>query len=166
MMNITELIIFSLIIGSGATIIMDIFAVINKRLFNVQSLDYALLGRWIGHFQHGKFSHQTILQAAPIKGERAIGWIAHYLIGISFAFLLLLIWGIQWAYHPTFGPAIIIGIVTTAAPWFLMQPAFGFGIAASKTPNPTLARTRSLKTHTVYGIGLYLAALLLSILLK
>lgn len=166
MNTLTELIIFSLLIGAGATIIMDIFAVINKRLFNVPSLDYAIVGRWIGHFKQGKFSHQTILQATPIKGESAIGWVAHYLIGISFAFLLLLICGTQWAYHPTFWPAFAIGMLTTAAPWLLMQPVFGFGVAASKTPNPTVARFRGLKAHAVYGIGLYLAGLLLSILLK
>ncbi|MBB6499089.1 DUF2938 domain-containing protein [Pedobacter cryoconitis] len=154
---------FSLIIGIGATLVMDIYAIIIKRFFNIPSLDYALLGRWVGHFKGGVFSHQNIMQTEKIEGERIIGWIAHYLIGISFACLLLLIWGIEWAYQPTILPALIIGLSTTVAPWFMMQPAFGFGIAASKTPNPSLARFRSLKAHTVYGIGLYLAGLLLSI---
>jgi len=161
-----ELIVFSLAIGIGATIVMDIYAIINKRFFNIPSLDYGLLGRWIGHFKNGVFSHHTIIQAEQIRYERTIGWIAHYFIGFSFAFLLLLIWGTGWAYKPTFGPAIIIGLVTTVAPWFMMQPAFGFGIAASKTPHPKVARWRSLKTHTIYGIGLYLAALVLSMIIS
>lgn len=154
---------FSLIIGIGATLVMDIYAIIIKRFFNIPSLDYALLGRWIGHFKNGAFFHENIIQTEKIEGERVIGWIAHYFIGISFAFLLLLIWGIEWAYKPAILPALIIGLLTTIAPWLLMQPAFGFGIAASKTPNPSLARFRSLKAHTVYGIGLYLAGLLLSV---
>ena len=33
--------------------------------------------------------------------ERAIGWIAHYLIGIAFAFLLPAFWGREWILHPT-----------------------------------------------------------------
>ncbi|AOM79851.1 DUF2938 domain-containing protein [Pedobacter steynii] len=161
-----ELLTFSLVIGIGATLIMDIYALMIKRFFNIPSLDYRILGRWIGHFKNGIFSHKNILQTVPINNEKAIGWLAHYLIGISFAFLLLLIWGIEWAYHPTFWPAITVGLLTTIAPWFMMQPAFGFGIAASKTPHPTTARIRSLKAHAIYGIGLYIAALLLSIVLS
>jgi len=43
-----------------------------------------------------------------------------------------------------------------------MQPAFGFGVAAAKLPNPNLARLRSLLTHTIYGLGLYLGAMLVN----
>ncbi|UIR54921.1 DUF2938 domain-containing protein [Sphingobacterium sp. SRCM116780] len=145
---------------------MDVYGLIMRLLFNIPPLDMGLVGRWIGHFKHGVFSHRTILQAENIKGERIIGWIAHYLIGISFAFLLLLIWGVAWVYKPTFLPALAIGVLTTIAPWFMMQPAFGFGIAASKTPNPSQARFRSLKAHTIYGIGLYLSAVLLSMIIS
>ncbi|MCS4226946.1 DUF2938 domain-containing protein [Sphingobacterium sp. BIGb0165] len=161
-----ELIIFSIIIGIGATLIMDIYALFLRYIFNIFSLDMGIVGRWIGHFKHGVFVHQNIIQAEKIKGERIIGWVAHYLIGISFAFLLLLICGVKWAYNPTFLPALAIGILTTIAPWFMMQPAFGFGIAASKTPNPLVARLKSLQAHTVYGIGLYLTALFLSIIVS
>lgn len=163
--NLFQMLIYSVIIGAGATIFMDLFAVFIKRFFNIPSLDYSIVGRWVGHFKNGIFSHQNILQSEKIKGERAIGWLSHYAIGISFAFLLLLICGIDWLKNPSFLPCILIGLATTIAPWFLMQPAFGFGFAASKTPNPSLSRLRSLQAHFIYGLGLYLVALMLSFLL-
>jgi hypothetical protein len=45
-----------------------------------------------------------------------------------------------------------------AAPFFLMQPGMGAGIAASRTPRPAAARLHSLINHAVFGLGLYLAA--------
>jgi hypothetical protein len=51
-------------------------------------------------------------------------------------------------------------------PWLVMQPSFGLGIAASKAPNPTQARLKSLMTHTVFGVGLYLCALGVSYALR
>lgn len=156
----------AVLLGVGATIFMDVYALIIKKFWNIPSLDYRILGRWIGHFKDGIFSHTNIIQATPVQGEKALGWMAHYSIGIAFAYVLLFIWGEHWLVHPTALPAIFIGLVTTIAPWFIMQPAFGFGIAASKLPNPTIARLRSLQAHLIYGIGLYLTGLLISILFK
>jgi hypothetical protein len=59
---------------------------------------------------------------------------------------------------------LLIGLGTIVAPWFVMQPGMGAGIAASSTPNPSAARLRNLATHAVYGIGLYFSAVALSIL--
>lgn len=39
----------AILLGVGATVLMDLWAVAQKRLFNVPSLDYAMVGRWIGH---------------------------------------------------------------------------------------------------------------------
>lgn len=161
-MNVwTELFWQAIFIGVGATLVMDIYAIILKQFFGIKSLDYGLVGRWIGHIPNGKFYHNNIIQSTPVKGEKPIGWTAHYLIGITFAALLILIWGIEWTQNPTILPALIIGILTIVAPFFIMQPAFGFGIAGSKTPNPKVARMRSFLAHSVYGLGLYLSALLL-----
>jgi hypothetical protein len=99
-----------------------------------------------------------------VPGERLIGWTAHYLIGIAFAFVLLASWGMDWVHHPTIGPALIVGLGSVAAPFLLMQPGMGAGIAASRTPNPSAARLRSVTTHTVFGVGLYVAAWLVSLL--
>ncbi len=161
-----NVVIEAVLLGVGATIFMDMFALLIKKLWGIPSLDYRILGRWIGHFKNGVFTHPTIIQATPIQGEKAIGWIAHYSIGIFFAYVLLFIWGENWLENPTTFPAVFIGLTTTLAPWFMMQPAFGFGIAASRLPNPTIARLRSLQAHFIYGIGLYLSALLISILFK
>jgi hypothetical protein len=47
-------------------------------------------------------------------------------------------------------------------PFFTLQPSFGLGVAASKTPSPNKARLKSLMTHTVFGVGMYAWASLLS----
>ncbi|MDM1397825.1 DUF2938 domain-containing protein [Myroides odoratimimus] len=166
MNNVVLLIEYALLLGIGATIFMDLYAVAIKKLFNIPSLDYAMVGRWIGSFTKGVFSHPNIMQATPVKNERALGWIAHYFIGISFAFVLLVICGVEWLLAPTFLPALVIGVATTVFPFFMMQPAFGFGIVASKTPKPNIVRLRSLQAHTVYGIGLYVAGWVLSLIIR
>jgi hypothetical protein len=48
---------------------------------------------------------------------------------------------------------------TVVAPYFILQPAMGLGIAARRAPNPAMARLHSLVTHVVFGFGLYLTAL-------
>ena len=93
-----------------------------------------------------------------MRGESALGWGAHYLIGMAFASLMLL-WGEAWIRQPTLAPALLVGALTVAAPFLVMQPAMGAGIAASRTPRPGAARLQSLINHCVFGLGLYLSAL-------
>jgi hypothetical protein len=154
-----NLVAHAVVIGAGATILMDLWAAFLRRSFGVASLDLALLGRWIGHFPRGRFRHESIARGAPVKGERLIGWSAHYTIGVTFAALLLAVWGVDWLDQPTLMPPLIVGWVTLVAPFFVMQPAMGAGIASSRTPRPAVARLRSIVTHTVYGLGLYAIAL-------
>lgn len=160
-----EFVIYAVLIGTGATILMDSWAVFLKRVLGIKSLDYCMLGRWIGHFSHLRFRHNNIGQSEKVGSECLIGWTFHYAIGITFSFLLLVIWGLSWAQQPTLLPALIIGVVTVAAPFFLLQPGMGAGVAASKTPQPNVSRLLSLSAHTAYGIGLYLSAIFLSLLI-
>ncbi|QQB37140.1 DUF2938 domain-containing protein [Achromobacter deleyi] len=152
-----DLLLRAVLIGVGATLVMDLWALLLKRLFNAPSLDYAMVGRWIGHLPRGRLTHPGIARSAPIAGERAIGWIAHYAIGVLFALLLLALWGPAWAARPTLPPALIVGIATVAAPFLILQPGMGAGIAASRMPKPGVARLRSLMAHASFGVGLYLA---------
>jgi hypothetical protein len=152
-----EYVVCAVLTGAGATAAMDLWAIVRRRLLGVAPLDYGLVGRWLGHLARGRFRHERIAVAPPVVGERAIGWAAHYLTGIAFAALLLAVWGLEWARHPTIGPALIVGIGSVAAPFFVMQPGMGAGIAASRTPRPSTARLQSLVTHAIFGVGLYAA---------
>ncbi len=107
----------------------------------------------------GQWTHEGIAKAAPVNGELWMGWFAHYSIGVTFSALLLAVYGSEWARKPTLLPALSIGIITVVAPFFILQPALGAGIASSKTPRPVFNSIKSLATHTVSGLGLYLAAL-------
>ncbi|HEU4647933.1 MAG TPA: DUF2938 domain-containing protein [Gemmatimonadales bacterium] len=156
--------VYALLIGAGATAVMDIWGIARRRLLGIPPLDYGLVGRWIAYLVRGRFRHDPISASPPVRGERLIGWTAHYLIGIGFAGMLLATWGIDWARHPTLAPAVIIGVGGVAAPFLVMQPGMGFGIAASRTPRPEVARLYSLVTHAVFGLGLYAAGWVLSAL--
>jgi hypothetical protein len=158
-----ELFVSGVLIGLGAAALMDVWSLVLRRGFGVTTLDYALLGRWIGHLAHGQVRHQRIGSSEPVRGERLIGWAAHYAIAVSFAFVLLAIVGPGWLAAPTLLPALAVGLVTVLAPWLVMQPGMGAGIAGSRTPAPGATRMRNLGTHTVYGVGLYLAALVLAL---
>jgi len=149
------------LIGIGATATMDAWLLVLKRL-NVPTLNFALIGRWVGHWRRGRWAHESIAKAPAVRGELALGWLVHYLTGIAFAGVLVGLQGLAWARQPSLLPALAVGIATVAAPWLVMQPAMGAGIAASRTPAPAGNRLRSLANHTVFGCGLYLAAILIN----
>ncbi len=155
----------ALAMGLGATLVMDLWNLFLRRAFGIPSLDLCLLGRWVLHMPSGTFRHARIGAAAPKRFERAVGWLAHYSIGVSLALGFVLLAPAGWLARPTLLPALGYGLVTVVFPFFLMQPALGLGVASAKTPRPAQARAKSLASHTAFGIGLYLCARALSALL-
>lgn len=146
-------------IGIGATFLMDAWNMLLKRAFRIPSLNYCMLGRWIRHMPSGKFRHANITTATPKPFECPIGWVAHYSIGMTLALAFVVLTSGAALVRPTLGRAMLYGICTVAFPFFIMQPSLGFGMAGSKTPSPMRARIKSLGTHAVFGLGLYLCAL-------
>jgi hypothetical protein len=149
------------LIGIGATAAMDAWLLLLKRV-GVPALNMAFIGRWIGHVARGTWSHAAIAKAAPIHGELALGWITHYAVGIGFAAVAVAICGPAWTREPSLLPALYVGIGSVVAPWFVMQPAMGAGIASSRTSAPLKNALRSLVNHAVFGAGLYVAAVLVN----
>jgi hypothetical protein len=145
-------------VGIGATLVMDLWNLFLKRTFSIPSLNYCLLGRWLLHMPEGTFRHASIISAPQKPLECTAGWIAHYTIGVVLALVFVVFTSDDWLARPTLLPALLYGIGTVVFPFFIMQPAFGLGVAASRTPNPTQARLKSLVTHTVFGVGLYVCA--------
>ena len=147
----------TIVVGIGATAVMDVWGIARSSLFGIPAPNYGLVGRWIAYMPRGQFKHHSIAAAAPVNGERFIGWTAHYLIGVAFAAVLTGTGGLAWVERPTLAPALIVGIATVAAPFLLMQPGMGAGIAGSRTPRPAATRLQSLITHAIFGLGLYVS---------
>lgn len=152
-------------IGVGASLLMDAWNLFLKRAFGLPSLNYCLLGRWFLHMPEGTFVHASIAAAPARRFECPIGWLAHYTIGVVLALVFLALAPGDWLARPTVLPALLYGVGTVVFPFFVLQPSLGLGIASAKTPKPTQARLKSLGTHVVFGVGLYLCALALSHLL-
>ena len=159
-MTATMAILFGAVaIGIGATLLMDLWNLFLKRTFNIPSLSYCLLGRWFCYMPGGTLRHASIAAAPEKNFECTVGWIAHYTIGVAFAVVFVVLMSGDWLARPTLPPAVLYGIGTVVFPFFIMQPSFGLGVAASRTPKPTQARLKSVVTHTVFGVGLYVSAL-------
>lgn len=153
----------TMLLGLGATAVMDVGLALQSRL-GIPNTGFAMVGRWVGHFRRGVFRHAAIAKATPVPGERVLGWLTHYLIGMAFAALQVGLQGRNWLAQPTLLPALAFGVLTVAAPWFVMQPALGAGMLARKTQTPLRNGLRSLVNHATYGAGLYLTAVTLSTL--
>lgn len=100
MSETTEFALRAILIGAGATIVMDVWALLLRQL-GVPSLNFAFLGRWIGHLPRGRWQHSSMASAQPVRGESLIGWCAHYSIGITISALLLWTQGLGWARSPS-----------------------------------------------------------------
>lgn len=166
MINGVHSFLIAVAIGIGATLVLDLWSLFLKRFFNISSLNFCLLGRWLRHMQGGTFRHASIAAAPRKRLECAAGWIAHYSIGAVFAVAFVILTSADWLARPTLLPALLFGICTVVFPMFIMQPSIGLGIAASKTENPLQARLKSLGTHAVFGIGLYASALAVRYILQ
>ena len=60
----------TLLIGVGATAVIDLWAIARKRLLGIPPPDYGLVGRWLAYMARGRFRHDRIA-AAPAVQRRA-----------------------------------------------------------------------------------------------
>lgn len=155
-------IVYAVLMGLGATLVLDMYSLFLKRVLGIPLPNICLVGRWFCHMPQGTFRHVSIGAAPQKQYECTVGWVAHYLIGVAFALAFVLVAPAGWLQRPSPLPPILFGIVTVLLPFLVMHPSFGLGIAASRTPAPAQARIRSLLAHAVFGVGLYACALLLS----
>ncbi|MBR9653317.1 DUF2938 domain-containing protein [Thalassovita aquimarina] len=156
-----DLILIGCAIGAVATLAMDVWALLLNRVAGLPMPNWGNVGRWFWHLRTGRVFHDDIATAAPHPRETAIGWAAHYAVGVIYGAVFALIAGPVWVATPSFGAAWIFGMITIGAGWFLLQPGMGLGWAASKTPNPWKSRAMNVAAHSVFALGLWGGALAL-----
>ena len=72
----------ALVLGIGATLLLDGWSWLLNKGFGVKSLSFCLVGRWFALMRHGQFRHNGIGKAPAQRGECVLGWSAHYVIGV------------------------------------------------------------------------------------
>jgi len=94
--ELLTLFVYSVLLGVGATIVMDMWALILQRFMGITPLNYALVGRWLVYICKGTFYHVNIATTKPVAAELVVGWTAHYLIGVVFSATLIMFMGNDW----------------------------------------------------------------------
>jgi len=158
------------LVGLGATALFDLWGAALRRAFGLASLDMALLGRWAGHLARGRLAHAAIARAAPVRGERALGWAVHYGIGVAFAGLLLALAGLASLPRATRRaalPGLAFALIYAALSFGWHAKFFRYlapllpvilvlaGIGAARLIGSTL---QSLRVAGMTGLGLCLIA--------
>jgi hypothetical protein len=151
----------ALVVGIIATLATDLWLWL-LQIIGVPPADWALVGRWVAWMPRGVFVHRPIAATPSIRGELAIGWGFHYVVGVAYAALYLAIARLVLASGPTLISALVFAIVLLVVPWFVMQPALGLGFFAARTPHPSVTRIINVSGHAAFGVGLYLGAVSIS----
>ncbi|SPF78254.1 DUF2938 domain-containing protein [Pseudoprimorskyibacter insulae] len=147
------------LMGIGGTAAMDVWAMVLNKLAGQPKPNWANPGRWFAHLFRGRVFHDDIARSEPVSGELALGWAFHYLVGIIYGVVFVLLVGPGWLAEPTFLPVWIWGLLTIVGGWCLLHPGMGLGWFLSRTPRPWKGRAMGLVAHTVFALGMWAVAL-------
>lgn len=159
-----NVIIHGIYIGLFATLIMDLFNVLGKKMKFHGGGSYVVIGRWFGGFYRGRFTHKNILTETPFPYEKYVGLFCHYCIGVLLAWIYLMSVDLMGVQAHQLGWSVTYGTITNILPWFIMFPACGFGMLALKGPAPVSMLRSSFCNHLGYGIALGVGMQLLALI--
>lgn len=160
-MDFVELLFFGAAAGLGATILTDIVGVLRQGWRTTHGF-YCLVGRWIGSLRQSGLAHHDIRTSAPIAAEAPLGWTAHIILGIAYGICFAFLFGASAFDMPQLWQGLSIGLFTVLVPWLIFQPLFGWGFAMAKAPEPWKLRMKGVITHTVFGLGIWICAVMTS----
>ena len=73
MNNLVLSLISAILIGLGATLIFDLWALLLKYAFKITSSNICLVGRWLRYMPEGAFKHSNIESAPQKSAECMVG---------------------------------------------------------------------------------------------
>ena len=153
-----ETILFGFCVGVAATVTMDLLASAARKVGLIVGAKGQWTGRWYLGIARGQLIHSNIAAAPEQPGEKRAALVGHYAIGIILAILYFV--GAHWlGVSPgVFLVALGYGFATSVFPWFLMFPAWGFGLFGLRGPPELKMFRSSLINHLFYGFGLWWSA--------
>ncbi|MXN20633.1 DUF2938 family protein [Pseudooceanicola sp. GBMRC 2024] len=158
-----EILRFILIVGIGATVALDLWAVVMARIGWMPGTHWPAVGRWLLGLRAGRLVLEGTDSRPYSLAEAVLGWLFHYLIGLGYAAAFPLIWGTGFLSAPTVFPVVLIGIVVSSlAGLMILMPAMGGGLFARRLPGAGGVILYVLIAHAVFALAQYLLALLLA----
>jgi hypothetical protein len=154
-MSTGDFIVQACVAGVFATLVLDLWQRLLFAVAKIPPANWGLIGRWFAYIPRGRLVHRPIAATAAVRGEAAIGWAMHYLVGLAygFAYLGLLLWGLDRP--PSLLNGFVFGAASVVIPWFILQPCLGAGMMARLAPNPWVPRLNALTSHFIYGVALF-----------
>ena len=140
--------------GLLGTLVMDLLNNLVARTGMFLKIDVRMIGRMAVGWRRGRFRYGNPGELEPVRAERLYGVATHYLIGVGLAVPFVLGWVvfIGGAVSPAW--ALVYGVATTAASWFVVYPSMGLGAFGRRSPDGCRAVLTPLANHFFYGAGL------------
>jgi Protein of unknown function (DUF2938) len=160
MSSMAEIFLKATLVGVGGTIVLDLYALMMSRVLGVPSTSWATVGRWFGN------DSWPIRSARDDQGRAGQGRTDDRLDRALRTRHRL------WTPAGSAVGQGLAGATDTpssddprllVAPYFMMMPGMGMGIAGSRTPQPNVTRLRSVMGHSVFGLGMYATGRLLAL---
>lgn len=147
----------ALITGIAGTIAMDLSNYAFSRVGLILKIDVAMIGRMAAGWAKGRFSYGNPSELKSVTHETLLGYLAHYVIGISLAVVYLAAWELSVDGPPSPYWATLYGFVTTAVSEFYVYPSMGLGVCGRRSPERLKAGLSPVVNHLFFGLGMGVA---------
>jgi len=151
-----ELLVWAFLGGIVGAVLMDLTETYAARFGITSGVSIALVGRWFLGLLRGRLSHADILHSEPFPREVEAGWTFHLLVGGGGVGLIYPLFfqatGLPLPDRPLLG-GVLFGLSTSLLPWFILLPAFGWGVFGRRGPRGSNALLASTLSHIPYGLG-------------
>lgn len=148
------------IVGVLGTLTMDLLNDLFARTGMILRIDVGMIGRMTAGWAHGRFVYEHPSQMDEVAREKLCGYLAHHTIGVVLALPFILVWDLLGGGLASPLWALVYGIITTAASYFIVFPSMGFGVFGRRSPDGLRAPLSSLANHLFYGVGLGIGVVL------
>lgn len=152
-----EILVWAFIGGIVGAVLMDVTETYAAKIGITSGVNIALVGRWFLSLLRGRFTHANILDTPPYPHEVNAGWVFHFLVGggvVALACpLFLQVIGLPLPGNELLG-GVLFGMATSALPWFVLLPSFGWGVFGRRGPQGSNALLASTLSHLPYGLGI------------
>ena len=148
--------------GIIATLLFDLFQISLTFAYGINKAKWDLAGRYFIGVSKGKYIQEDISNEPVENNELFIGYIVHYLIGVIYGLIYVII-NALFLDGPSLILALIIGFLTVLGSWCLMMPcAYNLGFFGSKIEEQKQVLVQNLLFHFVFGAGLFFGYLIIA----